>query len=186
MEEAARIITRAFSNCMTDRWNLPVQTTYYISFHLQDIAPWILPEMGYLLCRWPRTQVLFSGKFLFSLEFQHRLHNLSRLNVYRLQKISSAPSMLTTFQRWKSILARIKYAQAHHIWHVWLRLSKVTYRYYLGMLSFLNEDYAKVRLVHLINSFGAVRLLFYSLNRSWHLLSTIVTSGPTVIKSKCC
>ncbi len=27
----------------------------------------------------------------------------------------------------------------------WLMSCKVTYRYYIGMLSFLNEDYAKVR-----------------------------------------
>ncbi len=53
------------------------------------------------------------------------------------------------YLRCSSIHAHIKYVPAHYH-RVILIYGKVTYRYYIGMLKFLSEDYAKVCVTFLL------------------------------------
>ncbi|KAN0132594.1 hypothetical protein V8E53_009610 [Lactarius tabidus] len=94
MEEAARIISKAFSSCVTDR------TSSY--------------EMSR---KWGIYYVV----------------GLVLKSYFRVRRISLSKNVLRALEVNQDIPPLQEYPRAH----------QVTYRYYLGMLSFLNEDYAK-------------------------------------------
>jgi hypothetical protein len=94
MEEAARIISKAFSSCVTDR------TSSY--------------EMSR---KWGIYYVV----------------GLVLKSYFRVRRISLSKNVLRALEVNQDIPLLQEYPRAH----------QVTYRYYLGMLSFLNEDYAK-------------------------------------------
>ncbi|RPD66879.1 COP9 signalosome complex subunit 12 [Lentinus tigrinus ALCF2SS1-7] len=94
MEEAARIISKAFSNCVTDRQS-PIQESrkwgvYYV--------------VGLILKCY-----------------------------FRVKRISLSKNILRAIEANPDIPPLSQYPRSH----------QVTYRYYIGMLSFLNEDFAK-------------------------------------------
>jgi len=64
---------------------------------------------------------------------------------------------IQTYHLSQSIPAHIKYVLTGVYYWEPLTTCKVTYRYYLGMLSFLNEDYTKVR-AHLATGVTETRL----------------------------
>lgn len=97
----------------------------------------------------------------------HKFYHKHRLNEYLCPKISCGLSMPMTFHRSQNSLDPTKYAWflplcVHKGWNL---LTKVTYRYYLGMLSFLNEEYAKVRFL-LFNQVIACLFHDFSLNKN--------------------
>ncbi|KAN0126748.1 hypothetical protein V8E52_000388 [Russula decolorans] len=94
MEEAARIISKAFSNCVTDR-----SSSYQMSR------------------KWGVYYVV----------------GLVLKSYFRVRRISLSKSILRALEANRDIPGLHEYPRAH----------QVTYRYYLGMLGFLNEDYAK-------------------------------------------
>ncbi|KAI0722733.1 hypothetical protein C8Q76DRAFT_835904 [Earliella scabrosa] len=94
MEEAARVISKAFSNCVTDRQS-PIQESrkwgvYYV--------------VGLILKCY-----------------------------FRVKRISLAKNILRAIDANPDIPPLSQYPRSH----------QVTYRYYIGMLGFLNEDFAK-------------------------------------------
>jgi len=94
MEEAARIISKAFSNCVTDR-----TSSYQMSR------------------KWGVYYVV----------------GLVLKSYLRVRRISLSKNILRALEANRDIPPLHEYPRAH----------QVTYRYYLGMLSFLNEDYTK-------------------------------------------
>ncbi|KAH9002215.1 hypothetical protein EDB86DRAFT_3124088 [Lactarius hatsudake] len=94
MEEAARVISKAFSSCVTDR-----TSTYQMSR------------------KWGVYYVV----------------GLVLKSYFRVRRISLSKNVLRALEANQDIPPLQEYPRAH----------QVTYRYYLGMLSFLNEDYAK-------------------------------------------
>ncbi|KAH9060931.1 hypothetical protein EDB87DRAFT_1683052 [Lactarius vividus] len=94
MEEAARVISKAFSSCVTDR-----TSTYQMSR------------------KWGVYYVV----------------GLVLKSYFRVRRISLSKNVLRALEANQDIPPLSEYPRAH----------QVTYRYYLGMLSFLNEDYAK-------------------------------------------
>ncbi|KAI0068538.1 hypothetical protein BV25DRAFT_1866536 [Artomyces pyxidatus] len=94
MESAARVISKAFSHCITDR-----TSTYDLSR------------------KWGVYYVV----------------GLILKSYFRVRRISLSKNILRALEANKDIPPLSSYPKAH----------QVTYRYYLGMLSFLNEDYAK-------------------------------------------
>ncbi|KAH9965830.1 PCI domain-containing protein [Russula dissimulans] len=94
MEEAARIISKAFSNCITDR-----TSSYQMSR------------------KWGVYYVV----------------GLVLKSYFRVRRISLSKNILRALEANRDIPSLHEYPRAH----------QVTYRYYLGMLSFLNEDYTK-------------------------------------------
>ncbi|RDB19790.1 Protein CSN12 [Hypsizygus marmoreus] len=94
MEEAARIIAKAFGNCMTDRTSPPDQSRKWGVYYVVGLV---------LKC------------------------------YFRVKRISLAKNVLRALDANSDIPPLELYPRSH----------QVTYRYYLGMLSFLNEEYAK-------------------------------------------
>ncbi|KAI0307068.1 hypothetical protein B0F90DRAFT_1807764 [Multifurca ochricompacta] len=94
MEEAARVISKAFSNSVTDR-----TSSYQMSR------------------KWGVYYVV----------------GLVLKSYFRIRRISLSKNILRALEANRDIPPLHEYPRAH----------QVTYRYYLGMLSFLNEDYAK-------------------------------------------
>ncbi|KAI0271969.1 hypothetical protein BGY98DRAFT_1004457 [Russula aff. rugulosa BPL654] len=94
MEEAARIISKAFSNCVTDR-----TSSYQMSR------------------KWGVYYVV----------------GLVLKSYFRVRRISLSKNILRALEANRDIPPLHEYPRAH----------QVTYRYYLGMLGFLNEDYTK-------------------------------------------
>ncbi|KAI9467114.1 hypothetical protein BJY52DRAFT_1111063 [Lactarius psammicola] len=94
MEEAARIISKAFSSCVTDR-----TSSYQMSR------------------KWGVYYVV----------------GLVLKSYFRIRRISLSKNVLRALEANQDIPPLPEYPRAH----------QVTYRYYLGMLSFLNEDYTK-------------------------------------------
>ncbi|KAF8484665.1 hypothetical protein DFH94DRAFT_242785 [Russula ochroleuca] len=94
MEEAARIMSKAFSNCVTDR-----TSSYQMSR------------------KWGVYYVV----------------GLVLKSYFRVRRISLSKNILRALEANRDIPLLHEYPRAH----------QVTYRYYLGMLSFLNEDYTK-------------------------------------------
>ncbi|KAK2465939.1 hypothetical protein APHAL10511_001580 [Amanita phalloides] len=92
MEEAARIISKAFSNCITDRISPPDQSR-----------------------KWG---VYYVAGLIMKCYFQVKRISLSK-NILRALQVTTDVPPLSAFPR------------SH----------QVTYRYYIGMISFLNEDY---------------------------------------------
>ncbi|KAH0588010.1 hypothetical protein H2248_006748 [Termitomyces sp. 'cryptogamus'] len=131
MEDAARTIAKAFGNCMTDRYLCPHQCFCQVlsSCLHKDVTTRPVSKMGNLLCGWPCPQVLLPGKFLFCVT----LVCIRRIAL-QVKRISLSKNILRALDANTDIPALSLYPRSH----------QVTYRYYLGMLSFLNEDYAKV------------------------------------------
>ncbi|KAI0053718.1 hypothetical protein FA95DRAFT_1552221 [Auriscalpium vulgare] len=94
MESAARLISKAFSSCITDR-----------------TSPYQLSR------KWGVYYVV----------------GLVLKSYFRVRRISLSKNILRALEANRDIPPLQEYPKAH----------QVTYRYYLGMLSFLNEDYAK-------------------------------------------
>ncbi|KAF8505867.1 hypothetical protein F5888DRAFT_1604664 [Russula emetica] len=94
MEEAARIISKAFSNCVTDR-----TSSYQMSR------------------KWGVYYVV----------------GLVLKSYFRVRRISLSKNILRALEANRDVPPLHEYPRAH----------QVTYRYYLGMLGFLNEDYTK-------------------------------------------
>ncbi|KAF5363596.1 hypothetical protein D9756_000305 [Leucocoprinus leucothites] len=93
MEEAARIIAKAFSNCMVDRISPPSESRKWGVYYVVGLI---------LKC------------------------------YFRVKRISLAKNILRALQA-NDIPPLSAYPRSH----------QVTYRYYIGMLSFLNEDFVK-------------------------------------------
>ncbi|KAK0206869.1 hypothetical protein DFS33DRAFT_1373036 [Desarmillaria ectypa] len=94
MEEAARVIVKAFGNCMTDRTSPPNESRKWGVYYVVGLI---------LKC------------------------------YFRVKRISLSKSILRALEANSDIPPLHMYPRSH----------QVTYRYYIGMLSFLNEDYAK-------------------------------------------
>lgn len=94
MEEAARIIAKAFGNCMTDRTSPPDQSRKWGVYYVVGLV---------LKC------------------------------YFRVKRISLSKNVLRALEANNDIPPLSSYPRSH----------QVTYRYYLGMLSFLNEEFAK-------------------------------------------
>ncbi|KAJ6532270.1 hypothetical protein DFH09DRAFT_1044228 [Mycena vulgaris] len=94
MVEAARIVAKAFSNCMTDR-NSPVDESR----------------------KWGVYYVV----------------GLAMKSYFKVKRISLTRNIIKVLENNADIPALELYPRSH----------QVTYRYYLGMLSFLNEEYVK-------------------------------------------
>ncbi|TFK71997.1 hypothetical protein BDN72DRAFT_836762 [Pluteus cervinus] len=94
MEEAARIISKAFGHCMTDRTSPPDQSRKWGVYYVVSLV---------LKC------------------------------YFRVKRISLSKNLLRAIDANTDIPPLHAYPRSH----------QVTYRYYIGMLSFLNEDYAK-------------------------------------------
>ncbi|GJE84857.1 COP9 signalosome complex subunit 12 [Phanerochaete sordida] len=94
MEESARVISRAFSNCVTDR----------ISPYAESRKWGIYYVVGLIL-----------------------------KSYFRIKRISLAKNILRAIDANPDIPPLSAYPRSH----------QVTYRYYIGMLGFLNEDFAK-------------------------------------------
>ncbi|EKM79970.1 hypothetical protein AGABI1DRAFT_120015 [Agaricus bisporus var. burnettii JB137-S8] len=93
MEEAARIIAKAFSNCITDRTSPPDQSRKWGIYYVVGLI---------LKC------------------------------YFRVKRISLAKNILRALHA-NDIPPLTSYPRSH----------QVTYRYYIGMLNFLNEDFEK-------------------------------------------
>ncbi|ETW84096.1 hypothetical protein HETIRDRAFT_415809 [Heterobasidion irregulare TC 32-1] len=94
MEEAARIISKAFSSCITDR----------TSSHAMSRKWGVYYVVGLIM-----------------------------KSYFRIRRISLSKNILRAIEANPDIPPLSQFPKAH----------QVTYRYYLGMLSFLNEDYTK-------------------------------------------
>ncbi|KAF8645493.1 hypothetical protein AX16_007778 [Volvariella volvacea WC 439] len=94
MEEAARIITKAFGNCMTDRTSPPDQSRKWGVYYVVGLI---------LKC------------------------------YFRIKRISLSKNILRALEANTDIPPLSSFPRSH----------QVTYRYYIGMLSFLNEEYTK-------------------------------------------
>ncbi|KDQ64205.1 hypothetical protein JAAARDRAFT_27832 [Jaapia argillacea MUCL 33604] len=94
MEEAARIISKAFSNCVTDRTSPPGESRKWGVYYV----------VGLVLKTY-----------------------------FRVKRISLAKPILRALEANTDIPPLSAYPRSH----------QVTYRYYVGMLNFLNEDYAR-------------------------------------------
>jgi len=94
MEEAARVISKAFTNCVTDRQSPKNESR-----------------------RWGVYYVV----------------GLIMKSYFRVKRISLSKNILRAIDANPDIPPLHQYPRSH----------QVTYRYYLGMLSFLNEDFAK-------------------------------------------
>ncbi|EGO02348.1 hypothetical protein SERLA73DRAFT_178247 [Serpula lacrymans var. lacrymans S7.3] len=94
MEEAARVISKAFGNCMTDRTSPPGESRKWGTYYVVGLV---------LKC------------------------------YFRVKLISLSKNILRALNAHPDLPSLSSYPRSH----------QVTYRYYLGMLSFLNEDYAK-------------------------------------------
>ncbi|TFK55408.1 hypothetical protein OE88DRAFT_1672014, partial [Heliocybe sulcata] len=94
MEEAARIISKAFGNCVTDRTSPPAESRKWGVYYV----------VGLVLKTY-----------------------------FRVKRISLAKPILRALQANTDIPPLSSYPRSH----------QVTYRYYVGMLHFLNEDYAQ-------------------------------------------
>ncbi|KAF8914310.1 hypothetical protein CPB84DRAFT_1833013 [Gymnopilus junonius] len=94
MEEAARIIAKAFGNCMTDRTSPPEQSRKWGIYYVVGLV---------LKC------------------------------YFRVKRISLAKNILRALEANTDIPTLSLFPRSH----------QVTYRYYIGMLSFLNEEFAK-------------------------------------------
>ncbi|KAK0444457.1 hypothetical protein EV421DRAFT_1709267 [Armillaria borealis] len=102
MEEAARVIAKAFGNCMTDRTS-----------PLNESRKWgVYYVVGLILKCYFRA---------------------SHFLLIQVKRISLSKSILRALEANSDIPPLHMYPRSH----------QVTYRYYIGMLSFLNEDYAK-------------------------------------------
>ncbi|KAI0375941.1 hypothetical protein BV20DRAFT_932648 [Pilatotrama ljubarskyi] len=96
MEEAARIISKAFSSCVTDRQSPIAESRKWGVYYVVGLI---------LKC------------------------------YFRVRRISLAKNILRAIDANPDIPPLSAYPRSH----------QVTYRYYIGMLGFLNEDFAKVR-----------------------------------------
>ncbi|KII94637.1 hypothetical protein PLICRDRAFT_33446 [Plicaturopsis crispa FD-325 SS-3] len=94
MEESARIIAKAFGNCMTDRTSPPAESRKWGVYYVVGLV---------LKC------------------------------YFRVKRISLSKNILRALDANSDIPPLSAYPRSH----------QVTYRYYLGMLSFLNEENAK-------------------------------------------
>ncbi|KAJ7584344.1 hypothetical protein C8J56DRAFT_1053796 [Mycena floridula] len=94
MEESARIIAKAFGNCMTDRTSPPDQSRKWGVYYVVGLV---------LKC------------------------------YFRVKRISLSKNILRALEANSDIPPLSMYPRSH----------QVTYRYYIGMLSFLNEEYTK-------------------------------------------
>ncbi|KAF8165689.1 hypothetical protein B0H34DRAFT_690045 [Crassisporium funariophilum] len=94
MEESARIIAKAFGNCMTDRTSPPDQSRKWGVYYV----------VGLVL-----------------------------KSYFRVNRISLSKNVLRALEANNDIPPLSAYPRSH----------QVTHRYYLGMLSFLNEDFVK-------------------------------------------
>ncbi|TFK43889.1 hypothetical protein BDQ12DRAFT_675750 [Crucibulum laeve] len=94
MEESARIIAKAFGNCMTDRISPPNESRKWGVYYVVGLV---------LKC------------------------------YFRVKRISLSKNILRALEANNDIPPLSAYPRSH----------QVTYRYYLGMLSFLNEEFAK-------------------------------------------
>lgn len=94
MEEAARIISKAFGLCMTDRISPPDQSRKWGVYYIVGLV---------LKC------------------------------YFRVKRISLSKNILRALDANSDIPPLSSYPRSH----------QVTYRYYIGMLSFLNEEFAK-------------------------------------------
>ncbi|OBZ70495.1 Protein CSN12 [Grifola frondosa] len=94
MEEAARIISKAFSSCVTDRQSPIAESRKWGVYYVVGLV---------LKC------------------------------YFRVKRISLAKNILRAINANPDIPPLSSYPRSH----------QVTYRYYIGMLSFLNEDFAK-------------------------------------------
>ncbi|KAF9462068.1 hypothetical protein BDZ94DRAFT_1262346 [Collybia nuda] len=94
MEEAARILVKAFGNCMTDRTSPPDQSRKWGVYYV----------VGLVL-----------------------------KSYFRVKRISLSKNVLRALDANTDMPPLSTYPRSH----------QVTYRYYLGMLSFLNEEYSK-------------------------------------------
>ncbi|KAJ7181598.1 hypothetical protein C8R43DRAFT_1055288 [Mycena crocata] len=98
MVEAARIVAKAFSNCMTDRTSAADESRKWGVYYVVGLA---------------------------------------MKSYFKVKRISLTKNIIKVLENNADIPALELYPRAH----------QVTYRYYLGMLSFLNEEHAKVRRV---------------------------------------
>ncbi|KAF7352242.1 Protein CSN12 [Mycena venus] len=94
MVEAARIVAKAFSNCMTDRNSPPDESRKWGVYYVVGLA---------MKC------------------------------YFKVRRISLTKNIIKVLENNADIPALENYPRSH----------QVTYRYYIGMLSFLNEEYAK-------------------------------------------
>ncbi|KDR84093.1 hypothetical protein GALMADRAFT_275300 [Galerina marginata CBS 339.88] len=94
MEESARIIAKAFGNCITDRMSPPDQSRKWGVYYVVGLV---------LKC------------------------------YFRVKRISLSKNILRALEANNDIPALSLFPRSH----------QVTYRYYLGMLSFLNEEFIK-------------------------------------------
>ncbi|KAH9943186.1 COP9 signalosome complex subunit 12 [Epithele typhae] len=94
MEEAARIISKAFSNCVMDRQSPVAESRKWGVYYVVGLI---------LKC------------------------------YFRVKRISLSKNILRAIDANPDIPSLAQYPRSH----------QVTYRYYIGMLSFLNEDFAK-------------------------------------------
>ncbi|KAF6761987.1 hypothetical protein DFP72DRAFT_1061270 [Ephemerocybe angulata] len=94
MEEAARIISKAFGLCMTDRISPPMESRKWGVYYIVGLV---------LKC------------------------------YFRVKRISLSKNILRALDANNDIPPLTSYPRSH----------QVTFRYYIGMLSFLNEDFAK-------------------------------------------
>ncbi|KAJ6615563.1 hypothetical protein B0H10DRAFT_1801123 [Mycena sp. CBHHK59/15] len=97
MVEAARIVAKAFSNCMTDRTSPSDESRKWGIYYVVGLA---------MKC------------------------------YFKVKRISLTKNIIKVLDNSADIPALAEYPRSH----------QVTYRYYVGMLSFLNEEYLKVRL----------------------------------------
>ncbi|KZT05561.1 COP9 signalosome complex subunit 12 [Laetiporus sulphureus 93-53] len=104
MEEAARIISKAFSSCVTDRQSPYAESRKWGVYYVVGLI---------LKC------------------------------YFRVKRISLSKSILRAIDANPDIPPLTEYPRSHQAWISPLFCSAVTYRYYIGMLSFLNEDFAK-------------------------------------------
>ncbi|KAF8345580.1 hypothetical protein F5887DRAFT_168384 [Amanita rubescens] len=93
MEEAARIISKAFSNCIIDRVSPPDQSRKWGVYYVVGLI---------MKC------------------------------YFRVKRISLSKNILRALQASSDVPPLSAFPRSH----------QVTYRYYIGMISFLNEDYA--------------------------------------------
>ncbi|KAF9534585.1 hypothetical protein CPB83DRAFT_866015 [Crepidotus variabilis] len=94
MEESARVIAKAFGNCMTDRTSPPEQSRKWGVYYV----------VGLVL-----------------------------KSYFRIKRISLSKNILRALEANNDIPPLSAYPRSH----------QVTFRYYIGMLSFLNEEFAK-------------------------------------------
>ncbi|KAJ3568766.1 hypothetical protein NP233_g5498 [Leucocoprinus birnbaumii] len=114
MEEAARVIAKAFSNCMTDRISPPTESRKWGIYYVVGLILKCYFRVG------PFNPLSFE-KYAIKLASRRKIKRISlSKNILRALQANDIPPLSA-------------YPRSH----------QVTYRYYIGMLSFLNEDFVK-------------------------------------------